>query len=217
MNMKVAIAGSTGMIGNLVQAICLDHEDITEVRSLVRKPTWTQHDKLTETVIEDFEDYSGHDEVFKDVGVGFFCIGAYTGQVPDDLFKKITLDYAVAFGRALEEQNPGATLCLLSGQGADRTEKSRTSFARYKGMAENQLSTLNLKFHSFRPAYIYPVTPRKEPNFMYRVSRFLYPLIKTFGKKYSIKSTELAQAMVNVGLKGADMEVLENQDILRYS
>jgi uncharacterized protein YbjT (DUF2867 family) len=96
MNMKVAIAGSTGMIGNLVQAICLDHEDITEVSSLVRKPTWTQHDKLTETVIEDFEDYSGHDEVFKDVGVGFFCIGAYTGQVPDDLFKKITLDYAVA-------------------------------------------------------------------------------------------------------------------------
>jgi NAD dependent epimerase/dehydratase family enzyme len=89
MNMKVAIAGSTGMIGNLVQAICLDHEDITEVSSLVRKPTWTQHDKLTETVIEDFEDYSGHDEVFKDVGVGFFCIGAYTGQVPDDLFKKI--------------------------------------------------------------------------------------------------------------------------------
>jgi hypothetical protein len=83
-------------------------------------------------------------------------------------------------------------------------------------MAENQLSTLNLKFHSFRPAYIYPVTPRKEPNFMYRVSRLLYPVIKALGEKYSIKSTELAQAMVNVGIGGADQEVLENQDILRH-
>jgi hypothetical protein len=51
---------------------------------------------------------------------------------------------------------------------------------------------------------------------MYRVSRLLYPVIKALGEKYSIKSTELAQAMVNVGIGGADQEVLENQDILRH-
>lgn len=206
------------MIGNLVQTNCLNTEEVTEVISLVRKPTWTQHDKLTEIVLDNFGDYSGASKAFRGVHVGFFCIGVYTGQVGDDLFKKITVDYAAAFARAIAAQNPGATLCLLSGAGADRTEKSKTSFARYKGMAENEIAALNLKFHSFRPGYIYSVEPRKEPNIMYRVSRMFYPVIRAFGEKYSIKSTELAAAMVNVGINGgANREVLENQDILRYT
>jgi len=81
-------------------------------------------------------------------------------------------------------------------------------------MAENQIDAMDLAFHSFRPGYIYPETPRKEPNMMYRVSRALYPLIKLFGDNYSIKSTELAEAMFKVGMHGADKTVLENRDIL---
>ena len=42
-----------------------------------------------------------------------------------------------------------------------RLEKS---IAKYKGMAENQISTFNLKFYIFRPAYIYPVEPLIEPK-----------------------------------------------------
>ena len=81
-------------------------------------------------------------------------------------------------------------------------------------MAENQNSSLGLHFYTFRPAYIYPVTPRKEPNVMYRISRALYPLIRIMGSNGSITSTELAQAMFNVGLKGAPTEILENKTIL---
>ncbi len=81
-------------------------------------------------------------------------------------------------------------------------------------MAENQISKLGFNFFTFRPGYIYPVTPRKEPNWMYRLSRSLYPIIKLFGKNSSIKSTELAQEMFQVGLSGAKKEVLENVDIL---
>ena len=107
-------------------------------------------------------------------------------------------------------------MCLFSGAGADRTEKSKVSFQRYKGMAENQITSLNLKFYSFRPGYIYSVEPRKEPNFSYKIARVLYPVIKVLGKKYSVKSTDLANAMFNVGLNGAEKQILENQDILKY-
>lgn len=156
------------------------------------------------------------ENLFKNVDTAFFCIGAYTGQVSDDLFKKITLDYAVEFAKILEKNNPKATLCLLSAAGADRTEKSKSAFARYKGIAENQIAKLNLKFYSFRPAYIYPVEARKEPNLFYKILKVMHPLLKLFGNKYSIKSTELANAMFNVGMNGADKQILENQDILKY-
>ena len=204
------------MIGNLVLTHCLNADKITEVRSLVRKPTGLTHKKLIEIVIENFEDFSTHEDLFKDVSAAFFCLGVYTGQVPDDLFKKITVNFAVEFAQTLKKNSPQATLCLLSGAGADRTEQSKTSFARYKGMAENQIAEMDLRFHSFRPAYIYPVEPRKEPNIAYKIIKALYPIFKLSGDKYSIQSTDLANAMFNVGLNGAAEQILENQDILKY-
>lgn len=214
--MKVLIAGSTGMVGSLILEKCLQSDEIDSVVSLVRKPTTLSHLKLTEIVIHDFVDYKGHDTLFQNIKTGFFCIGAYTGQVPKDTFKKITVDYAIAFAKAIQKNSPNANICMLSGAGADRTEKSRTAFARFKGMAENQIAALGMNFFSFRPAYIYPVTKRQEPNLMYRVSRRLYPLLKLFGKNLSITSVQLASAMYNVGLHGAEQEILENSEILNY-
>jgi len=147
------------------------------------------------------------------VDAAFFCIGVYTGALSDDMFKVITVDYAVAFAKTLSDQSPQSTLSFLSGQGADRKEKSRASFAKYKGMAENQISALDLTFHAFRPGYIYPVTPRNEPNFAYKAMRVMYPLFRMMGNNVSIKSTELAQAMYQVAMEGAEKEVLENRDI----
>ena len=212
--MKVLITGASGMIGRLVLNSCLQSEKIMEVISFVRKPTQQIHPKLTEIVQPNFQEYSGYEELFRNAGAAFFCLGVYTGQVPDDEFRKITVNYPVAFAKALERNSPGSRFCLLSGAGADRTEKSRTSFARYKGMAENQISKLDLEFYSFRPGYIYPAEPRQEPNVAYRIFRVLYPLIKILGKKYSIKSTELASAIFLVGLSGTQKDILENQDIL---
>lgn len=214
--MKIIITGATGMVGNLVLQKALASDKITEVISFSRKPTEMKHQKINEFRIEDFENYSPFREKFKNVDIGIFCIGVYTGAVKDEMFKKITVDYAVAFAHEVQKQSPKATLCLLSGAGADRTEKSKTAFAKYKGMAENKISKMDLAFYSFRPAYIYPVVPRKEPNIGYKLLRIFYPVLKLFGKKYSIKSTELASAILNVGINGADNQILENKDILKY-
>ena len=112
------------MVGNLVLRNCLDSDQITAVRSLVRKPTGLNHPKLKESVIEHFEDFSNNLHLFQDVNVAFFCIGVYTGQVTDDQLKKITLTYPVAFATALASESPKATFCLLSAAGTDSSEKS---------------------------------------------------------------------------------------------
>lgn len=214
---KVLITGASGMVGNLILQECLHSDEVGEVISLVRKHSGQSHPKLREIPVSDFNDYNEHQEFFQQIDAAFFCIGVYTGQVSKEDFKIITVDFAVAFASALKKGSPNANLCLLSGAGADRTEKSKTAFARFKGMTENRISALNLNFYSFRPAYIFPVSPRKEPNVMYSVSRALYPVIKLFGKNASIKSTELATAMFKVGMQGGNNEILENKDILNIA
>ena len=212
--MKVLLTGATGMIGGLVLELCLASEKIEQVISFVRKQSGQVHYKLREVVVEDFRDFSSHADLFVDASAAYFCLGAYTGQVSNDMLKLITVDYAVAFARQLSISSPGAKFCLLSGAGADRTEKSKTPFALYKGMAENGVAALSLEFYSFRPGYIYPVKPRKEPNLAYRMFRYLYPLIRLFGNGLSIRSTDLAEVMFYVGINGTDKQILENADII---
>lgn len=203
------------MVGSLILEHCLRSKRVRQVEVLVRHPSGSTHPKLREWLVSDFADFSGLSEPFRQISSAWFCLGAYTGQVPDPEFKRITVDYAVAFAAALRTHSPAATLCLLSGQGADRSAKSRIPFARYKGMAESEIAGLGLgAFYAFRPSYIFPVRPRQEPNLMYRAMRRLYPLVRLLGKNFSIRSTELADAMFQTGLDGANMEILENREIL---
>lgn len=212
---NVIITGASGMIGGLLLDHCLQSNVISQVTSLVRKPTGINHPKLKEIIVKDFLKISVSDDYMKNQDVAYFCLGVYTGAAPRELFRQITVDYPLTFARAFRENNPDSVFCLLSGAGADQTEKSRMMFAKDKGAAENGLIALNFKaFYSFRPAYIYPVEKRTEPNFSYRLMRALYPLIKLTGQNNSIESTQLARSMFQVGLHGAPKSILENKDII---
>ena len=211
---KVIIVGASGMVGGIILRECLASPEIKQVTSITRKPHRINHPKLHEIIHADFSSYAGLEQHFQQIDVAFFCIGAYSGQMPDDKFKMITVDFSNSFGKAVKVNSPNSTLCLLSGQGADPKEKSRIAFARYKGMAENYLKSLDFNaLYIFRPGYIYPVEKRVEPNFSYRLFRKLYPLMKTFYSKGVITSEELAKAMFKAALDGADKMVLENMEI----
>ena len=213
---NVLITGASGMIGDLILEYCLDSQEISKITSLVRKKRSEQHDKLNELVITDFLDYSNHENAFENIDVVYFCIGVYTGAVPDEQFKEITVDFTIAFTKMLKKHSPKANLIFLSGAGADRKEKSRISFAKYKGMAENYLFANLDNISTFRPGYIYPVSKRYEPNFSYRLYRTLYPLIKLMGPSASIKSTDLAKAMFRAGISGSGHNTVENRDAFSY-
>jgi hypothetical protein len=68
----------------------------------------------------------------------------------------------------------------------------------------------------FRPAYIYPVEPRKEPNFSYRLLRAIYPAFRVLFPNQVIPADDLARAMVDVVVQktpGRESQVFENRDI----
>ena len=214
MSKRVIITGSTGMVGGLILKLCLESKDISEVIALVRRPANTIHPKYKEVVVLDFLDYTSQQQYFKEIDIVFYCLGAYTGSVPAEEFRIINYDYPFNLAKSIHFESPNAKFCLLSGQGADRTEKSTMQFAKDKGAIENALSALNFKaFYSFRPGYIYPTKKRKEPNFFYTLSRLLYPILKLMGNNLSITDHQLANTMFTVGMNGYSKEVLENKDM----
>jgi uncharacterized protein YbjT (DUF2867 family) len=126
------------------------------------------------------------------------------------------VDYTIEFARVLRGSSPNVAFSFLSGRGADPTGKSRVAFARYKGEAENALLAAGFPcVYLFRPAYIYPVEPRKEPNFSYRLLRVIYPAFQLPFPNLVIRADDLARAMVDVSIQGTEREVrvLENRDI----
>jgi uncharacterized protein YbjT (DUF2867 family) len=90
------------------------------------------------------------------------------------------------------------------------------SFARYKGEAENALLATGFPHYIFRPAYIYPVEPRKEPNISYRLLRAIYPAFQVLFPNQVIRADDLARAMVDVLVSGTGEQrslIFENREI----
>jgi uncharacterized protein YbjT (DUF2867 family) len=205
------------MVGGEVLRLALDHPGIGEVVAVARRSTGITHKKLKEVIHTDFLKWDSIGDALKGYDAAFYCIGAYTGTLPEGKFEEVLAGYCTAFSAALYERSPGAAFCFLSGAGADQSMKSRTNFARFLGMAENALLHLGFpRVAIFRPGYIYPIQPRKEPNIMYRISRSVYPVVSRIYPNIGLTSAELARAMLAVGLDPDVWQggpVLANRDI----
>jgi uncharacterized protein YbjT (DUF2867 family) len=187
------------------------------VTAIGRKPLGISHPKLKEVLHRDFADCSALAQVLSGQGAAVFCLGAYTGAVSEADLRTITVDYTIEFAQVLRGSSREASFSFLSGNGADPTGRSRIPFARYKGEAENALLAAGFPHvYIFRPAYIYPVDPRKEPNFSYRLLRAIYPAFRVLFPNQVIRADDLARAMVDVALRRTREPgglIFENRDL----
>src|SRR6202162_2488996 len=199
---RFVIVGASGMVGGYALRCAIENPRVGRVTSIGRKKLGMSHPKLTEVLHPDFADCSALAEPLSGQDAAIFCLGAYTGAVSDAKLRTITVDYTVEFARVLRGSSPGAAFSFLSGGGADPTGRSRIPYARYKGEAENALLAAGFPYvYLFRPAYIYPVEPRKEPTFSYRLLRALYPAFRILFPNLVIRSDDLARAMVDVSVR----------------
>ena len=214
---RLAIVGATGMVGGYVLRYTLEQPDVEHVTSVGRRKLGISHSKLTEVLHRDFADCSALAETLTGQDGAIFCLGTYTGVVTDAELRRITVDYTVEFARVLRSSSSDAAFSFLSGNGADPTGRSRMAFARYKGEAEKAVLAAGFpRAYIFRPAYIYPVEPRQEPNFSYRLLRWIYPAFRVALPDLVIRSDDLARAMVDVVVQRTGERqsvVFENRDI----
>jgi uncharacterized protein YbjT (DUF2867 family) len=214
---RLVIVGATGMVGGYALRYALENSAVGSVTSIGRSKVGTSHPKLTEVLHRDFADCSALADVLSGQDAAVFCLGVYTGAVSDAQLRRITVNYTIEFARVFHGSSPGAAFSFLSGSGADPTGRSRISFARYKGEAEKELLAGGFpRVYLFRPAYIYPVEPRKEPNFSYRLFRGVYPVFRLLFPNQVIRADDLARAMADVVVSEAGQRggrVFENRDI----
>jgi uncharacterized protein YbjT (DUF2867 family) len=205
------------MVGGYALRSALEHPTIGSVTSIGRRKQGISHPQLKEVLHGDFADCSAFAEPLSGQDAAVFCLGTYTGAVSDAELRAITVDYTIEFARVLRSSSPEAAFSFLSGNGADPTGRSRIPYARYKGEAEKTLLAAGFpRVYIFRPAYIYPVEPRKEPNFSYRLLRAIYPFFRVVFPNQVIRADDLARAMVDVAIGGRGEHrslVLENRDI----
>ena len=212
---RLVIVGATGMVGGYALRFALEDSAVISVMAIGRRPLGISHPKLNEVIHQDFSDCSGLAEPLSGQDAAIFCLGVYTGAVSDTQLREVTVDYPIEFARVLHLSSPDSAFSFLSGSGADQSGRSRMAFARYKGEAETALLRAGFSHvYIFRPAYIYPVEPRKEPNLGYRVLRTVYPVFRTLCPNQVIPADDLARAMVEVVLSQNEQgPVFENSQI----
>ena len=214
---RLVVVGTTGMVGGYALRYAIDHPAVESVTAIGRRPVGLSHHKLKEVVHPNFEDCSALAEPLKRQDAAVFCLGTYTGVVADAVLRTITVDYTIQFARVLRVSSPDAAFSFLSGNGADPTGRSRLPYARYKGEAEKALLAVGFPHvYIFRPAYIYPVQPRKEPNLGYRLLRAIYPVFRVLFSNLVVRADDLARVMVEAALQGTPGHpepIFENRDI----
>ena len=214
---RLVIVGATGMVGGYALRYALEHPAVARITAIGRRTLGISHPKLKEVLHRDFADCSALAETVSSQDAAIFCLGTYTGVVSDEELRRITVDYTVEFARVFRGSSPEAAFSFLSGGGADPTGRSRLAFARYKGEAENALDAAGFpRLYIFRPAYIYPVESRKEPNLSYRLLLAIYPAFRLLFPNQVIRADDLARAMVDVAVRDTGertSSVFENRDI----
>ncbi len=177
--MKIIVTGATGLVGSEVVRAAIADNAIDEVIVLVRNPPEFEHPKIKVLIHKDFSHYSSAAGYFTEAGALIWCLGISQTQVSKKQYEVITYDYTKACIDFCKKINPSIRFLFVSGDGADRTEQSRTVFKRLKGKAENALLRSGLTDVIIaRPDAVRPRRKNKRAPFAYRLVYPLFPLVE---------------------------------------
>jgi uncharacterized protein YbjT (DUF2867 family) len=219
---SIAIFGATGTAGDGILKAVLGDADFATVYVVTRRSSAriesgvaTGHVKLiTHT---DYLDYSPLTDLLRQIDTIYWALGTSAGNVSDDLYGSIHVDFPLALARDWLAARPDDELSLhfLSGMGASAS--SRMHWAREKARAENGLFALaegtNLRAISYRPSYIAPV--RESARLAQNVAHALFAPLKL-----ALRSTALGYAVLEISVAGKEIPhgtILENRDVLKYA
>ncbi|MFJ4686189.1 NAD-dependent epimerase/dehydratase family protein [Streptomyces sp. NPDC088789] len=218
--MKVIVFGATGMVGRGVLRECLRDDTVSEVLVVGRTATGVAHPKLREILRQDLDALMTEDGIADQLSgydACFFCLGVSAAGMSEEAYRRITHDLTLAVAGALSSARPDLTFVYVSGQGTDRTERSRSMWARVKGRTENDLLALPLRTYLFRPGYIQPLHGITSRTRLYRViygvTSPLYPLLRRLAPDHVTTTEQLGRAMIAVARDGAPQRVLHTRDI----
>ncbi|WP_424769078.1 NAD(P)H-binding protein [Paenibacillus sp. sgz302251] len=213
MGKKALVAGATGLVGQELVDLLLNHNAYHKVIVLVRREMNITHPKLEQQII-DFEqlEHLSPDLV---AGADIFCaLGTTIKKAKTKQnFMRVDYDYPMTLGR-LAKRHGAEKMLIVTAMGA--SEKSMFFYSRVKGKVEEDLKGLGLdSLHIFRPSLI--TGDRQEHRFGEQaasaIGRKLPFLFKGKMEKYKpIAARTIAQAMVNAAASNIRSSTMMNSD-----
>ncbi|WP_205529398.1 NAD-dependent epimerase/dehydratase family protein [Taibaiella koreensis] len=212
--MKIILTGATGLVGEGVLLVCLEHPQVTEVLMINRRPLALKHEKLKELIVKDFSTIGDYKEQLDGYDGCFFCAGVSAVGENEESFTRKTFDFVVPFAETLSRINPAMTFIYVSGARTDSTGQGKAMWARVKGRTENALLKLPFKaVYPFRPGFMKPVKGQKNVRWIYRVFDALSPLWYLTFPNWICTMEEVGLAMIHCVSRGYSQPVLEVRDI----
>jgi uncharacterized protein YbjT (DUF2867 family) len=214
-SLKIIITGATGMVGEGVLHVSLQHPQVEEVLVIGRRPCGVTHPKLKEIVHADFLNLSSVEDRLSGYNACFFCLGTTSVGVSADDYYRSTYTLTLHVAETLIKLNPGMTFNYVSGAGTDSSEKGRLRWARVKGKTENDLMKLPFRqVFAFRPGFIKPIPGLSRINPLYKYVNWLFPIGRALYPAGFCILQELALAMINVISIAETRKVMEGKDII---
>ncbi len=213
--MKVIVTGATGMVGEGVLHVCLNHPSVEKVLVINRRPDGVRHPKLTEIIHQDFFDFSAIENQLVGYDACFFCLGVSSVGMKEPEYFRLTHTLTMHVADTLVQLNPGMVFCYVSGAGTDGTEQGRSMWARVKGKTENDLRKLPFqKAYAFRPGFIKPMEGMKHVNKYYKYINWLFPLGRKLFPNGFCTNQEIGLAMIYAAKNKVKKEVIGGRDII---
>lgn len=210
--MKLLITGATGLVGaDLVKAALADPA-IRELVLLVRKAPAIRDPKIRVVLLPDFLQYDSVADEFRNADALAWCLGTSQTQVGRQEYEKITVEYTRACAEACLRYRPDIRFVFVSGDGADRTEKSATLFRKLKGRAENILLGSGLSTVIIaRPDAVRPRGRNPRAPLAYKLAYPFFPLIEWLAPAKIIWSDVLGKALLQLVKTGEAGSIVENR------
>ncbi|WP_373515942.1 NAD-dependent epimerase/dehydratase family protein [Persicitalea sp.] len=213
--MKVIVTGATGMVGEGVMHVCLNHPAIENVLVINRRPDGVKHPKLNEIIHEDFFDLSPIASQLIGYDACLFCLGVSSVGMKEPEYFRLTHTLTMHVAETLARLNSGMTFAYVSGAGTDGSEKGRSMWARVKGKTENDLRKLGFKkAYAFRPGAIKPIEGMSHTLTAYKYLGWIFPIGRALYPSGFCTLRELALAMIFTAQNPVDQYVIEGQDII---
>ena len=193
---KVAlVAGSTGLIGNLLINILKEDDQYHQIKCLTRRPLNIQ-DQRIEEIKTDGDNLSELGDRLKADDI-FCCLGTTIKKAgTKEAFRKVDFDYPLDLAKTTKQLGASQYL-LVSALGADHD--SSVFYNRVKGELEREISKVEFSiFHIFRPSLL--LGERQEKRLGEDIGKVFF---KWFGfivpKKYkAIDANRVARAMAQM-------------------
>jgi len=186
------VAGSTGLIGNLLIEELV--KSGKEVISISRNKNISEDKQILNKVV-DFDDKESLDGLFTNITDVFICLGTTIKKAgSNEEFRKVDVDYCFSIAEAASKAKV-PNLSIVTSIGAD--SESNNFYLKCKGEVEEMISSLCFKSLSiYRPGLL--IGKREEKRFAESIGqiiqpRLIDPLLRGSSKKYrSVKAVDLA-------------------------